>query len=763
MPILNNKYLLLLCFVAISFLPVNGQFIEYIGPKLAEEEIEFHQSAKDSEGNIYFLTNNFKTQQSTIHRYNGSFWLSSKPTSILHNFGNLIPFKEEIIISNQSNNLELIMHLNQNVWTSDTCFFSSIKGGDSTSTLVSHKDKLYFFGSAFGSIGNVTHQGSAVYDGTAWSKSAIQAPKYIYDGMSQFDTLYLLGSWRNQGPKKMYAFFNDVLIDSVQDVDAIKATDNYLFYSVGTTWFWNDGTKLIQVADTLKGVGVQQITEIDEWNMDVFIYGGVAGTSGLYSTESKRFWNMENLKNTRLHATKYGHFISPAVNALNETSYLGKIHWNAAKLEGKMFVDLDGDCAFTTTDLALPNRMVSFDGISTITDENGDYSIFVPIDVTDTLAYLQASFDTFHCNKNTITTALDSIHLNNIVFQSKDIVQDLSVSVTGAIVRHGRKTYYKVIVENQGSIMEAGKEIRVHFDARMANFTSNTSHTLNGNQAIFTLPNLNRSRAWEFVYSLDVDQNQLNLGDSVYTYLDIDVKDDADTSNNFDTLKQFVVSAYDPNLKKCLPYGDVQDELDVIQYTIHFQNTGNDTAFRVIVVDTLERNLPIEKVQIIGISHPKYTLNVIGNTIIWTFDDILLPDSGRNYAESQGWIKFNVKLKRDLEIGDSIRNRAHIYFDYQNPITTNYARLLRIEEPIDSLPEDVKILVYPNPAKDYIDIRNNELSDITFELYDITGRKIMEQEVLSGEIKQVNTSFLSTGFYVMRYEEGCLGKLFISE
>ncbi len=63
------------------------------------------------------------------------------------------------------------------------------------------------------------------------------------------------------------------------------------------------------------------------------------------------------------------------------------------------------------------------------------------------------------------------------------------------------------------------------------------------------------------------------------------------TIDNADTLIQTVTGSFDPNDKNVFPTGygsegyiTAQQEL---KYTIRFQNTGNDTAFIIVVVDTL--------------------------------------------------------------------------------------------------------------------------------------------------------------------------------
>ena len=63
---------------------------------------------------------------------------------------------------------------------------------------------------------------------------------------------------------------------------------------------------------------------------------------------------------------------------------------------------------------------------------------------------------------------------------------------------------------------------------------------------------------------------------------------------------------------------------DTLTYMIHFQNTGTDTAFTVIVRDTLPSYVDPATVELESASHP-YTFRIYGQGILeWTFNNIKL-------------------------------------------------------------------------------------------------------------------------------------------
>jgi uncharacterized repeat protein (TIGR01451 family) len=150
-------------------------------------------------------------------------------------------------------------------------------------------------------------------------------------------------------------------------------------------------------------------------------------------------------------------------------------------------------------------------------------------------------------------------------------------------------------------------------------------------------------------------------------------EDDGDPFTSIDCHQN--IGSFDPNDKQAQPVG-IQaqhfiDENGEIDYTIRFQNTGTDTAFTVVVRDTLTALLDIETFRT-GASSHRYELEVLDGRILkFTFPNINLVDSFRNSALSQGFIKFTVRVKSGSPFGSRIENRAAIFFDFNAPVITN--------------------------------------------------------------------------------------------
>jgi hypothetical protein len=166
-----------------------------------------------------------------------------------------------------------------------------------------------------------------------------------------------------------------------------------------------------------------------------------------------------------------------------------------------------------------------------------------------------------------------------------------------------------------------------------------------------------------------------SIGDTLLAKVTImtDFNDET-IDNNSSTVKQIVTGSYDPNDKTEFQAGILSLAALATEsslYRIRFQNTGTDTAFNIIIRDTLHSNLETGSLRMISASHGyKLDIKPYGE-LQWTFNNIKLADSNVNEKASHGYVLYSIKPKSTLVEGDVITNRASIYFDFNLPIVTN--------------------------------------------------------------------------------------------
>jgi uncharacterized repeat protein (TIGR01451 family) len=222
-----------------------------------------------------------------------------------------------------------------------------------------------------------------------------------------------------------------------------------------------------------------------------------------------------------------------------------------------------------------------------------------------------------------------------------------------------------------------------------------------------------------------------------------------------------VSGPYDPNSKSAYPEGYGSQHIvrmgTPLDYVIRFQNTGTDTAFTVVLRDTLSRWLDHSRVEMTGASHP-CELYLVGDSILHiSFRNIMLPDSNTNMKGSEGYAAFRVYPKPGMEPGTLVDNRAAIYFDFNKPVITNNVRrkydnwvlVLADKNPAGGL---LNVKVYPNPFVDNVTIElpeNASGGSHSFELFDTDGR-LIKQTTFEGRRLTLNRDQLPAGVVMWR-------------
>ena len=301
--------------------------------------------------------------------------------------------------------------------------------------------------------------------------------------------------------------------------------------------------------------------------------------------------------------------------------------------------------------------------------------------------------------------------------------------------------------------------------------THTDSIMINGGESI-TLSYPGNGQTW----FLNVEQHPLHPGNS-HPLAVVEICGDTanwipEIINNFpqddanpevDIYCGVVTGSYDPNDKTGFPIGQT-DQFFIqpnqqLQYVIRFQNTGTDTAFTVVIRDTLETDLNIFTVTP-GVSSHNYEFRMYGPRVLeWTFNNILLPDCTTNSIGSNGFVTFHVDQVIDLSPGTTITNDADIYFDFNDPITTNttihriYQGFVSVLNIDDLSKVDKTLLVYPNPTSNFITIAGNEMTTQKFKIIDQLGKEVSNGR-LEGVSTEVNLSNFKKGVYILKIDGG---------
>lgn len=230
-----------------------------------------------------------------------------------------------------------------------------------------------------------------------------------------------------------------------------------------------------------------------------------------------------------------------------------------------------------------------------------------------------------------------------------------------------------------------------------------------------------------------------------------------------DTDCQANVAAYDPNDKNAQQIGyGIQNYIErgtPLDYKVRFQNTGNDTAFHVTILDTISTHLDLSTLQMKVASH-NYTWQIVnGHTLRVDFPNIKLVDSLTNEPLSHGFFRYEIQQKPNLPLETAINNQAAIYFDYNPPIFTNTTLhtigenyipiLLKMKE---AWVEKMQVLLYPNPTSGLVYIEQLLGVETQIKVFDNLGRVVLEENAKDHKTT-IDLNKLPQGVYYINLQQ----------
>lgn len=498
-----------------------------------------------------------------------------------------------------------------------------------------------------------------------------------------------------------------------------------------------------------------------------------------------------------------GHYYVTATDANGCTTNLNSsnnqlfVGYNAANtscyctISGTVYNDANGNCTLDAGEALIPGIMMHCSGMGyAYSNASGVYSFLVPTGTYTISECLQPNYPLAACQQASVATSVTASPgcTNTLNFANAvNYVHDLHVIAAGInLPIPGNSYLQKVIVQNEGTLAESNISLSHVHDGQLA-LNSSIPATLT--QPNVTYPNWYNSTGFPALgpgqsAAITVDYSvpaNIPLGTTVNFYDTVAHAAPVSTVwltdyspwNNVAQYQSTVIGSFDPNFKEVSPKGTgpagnitVQDT--ALTYVIHFQNTGSYFAQNIVLVDSLDPAINVRSLKP-GYSDHQYTTSVSENGVIrFSFHNIRLPwQDGYGDEISSGMITYSVKLKPNLPPGTQIRNKAAIYFDYNEPVITN-TTLNTIGAPlsVNELNRDGSdIMLYPNPASEVYTLVFNAPKDEHYVLsvVDIEGRTLVQKmvSIQSGtNIIQETTSGIQSGVYIvqLRSENNVLTK-----
>ncbi len=750
-----------------------------------------------------------------VNKWNGFFW-QSLPAVTFNDSSQvrtMVVFRKQVYLAGNfsvkvpaSITTKTMVRFNsslnkwESVFTNGTTGFTFLGAGyGSINAMAVYQNQLFIAGAFYTIVNGDTTQNIVSYNGTSFSKCGAGSlgnsgtNGAINSLLVLNDSLFLGGSFTKAGGATA---LNLAVLDSSLSwkslfIPAAIGVVKLISYKNNLALLINDiqGKILLRNGNTFQVITSNltsvQISDIEEFNNELWASGSFySGSASLvkYSTT----WTSLNLPTVTIYDLlkfKTGLYLISANEFAGgvKINRVAQVVFSHTRISGHVYEDLNHNCKFDNTDRPFANKMIQVVGtdiFNLTTDINGFYSATINTSTTpfyiNLVKFKNWAVDS-PCSRSyySVTTATNSVN-DTLDFSMRPLAHgaDIQVKITP---NNGYRSHadlleeYIITFSNNGTQdLTTAAGVKVVFDKKLSNFSSPNAYVLNGNEASWSVGLLKVGENHSISFMAKAKSDSFHLSDKL-SFIASSALSDLDAFDNADTLVQRIEqSAPIQVFKDVFPLPAVDDSFSLvttarneINYIIHFENTSlTDTIHNVIVIDTIDINSSIQYIQETGSSHI-YSTNIFScpaalgkGVIVWTFSNInLAPWENTDDVMNRGHIGFKIKFNSNLPLGTVIKNKAHVVFDYYDPLQTNntYAKVSDHLNGVGSAKQILKSKpICANPVKNKIVLFNTYKPNANYEIINAEGRVVLQGEVNS---KTINIEALVSGIYFLVIKE----------
>ncbi len=433
---------------------------------------------------------------------------------------------------------------------------------------------------------------------------------------------------------------------------------------------------------------------------------------------------------------------------------------NCGLIEGEVIMDSIYNCSIDANEQPIPGQIVEITpgNYYATTNASGHYKVNLPYGTYQVRSIGNTELEPVCVQSGLVLSAGNDTISNIVLGDTIKIHIDASVSITMGPIRPGFNHDDYINVSNNSWADSLNPVINVVYDSQLTLTNCPLPYTLiSANEIQIHLPMVAAHENYSLILTYSVPSNPNLIGVTIGTSVSLSaVANDEISANNLDNDIRVVTGSFDPNEILVSPRNDPNNYyfMDVdtaMNYTIYFQNTGTDTAFNIVVVDSLDQHLIPSTFEMLASSHPCHYDLSGQHTLRFYFDNILLPDSNVNEPMSHGYLKYKIKPQLYLPLNPYlINNRGDIYFDFNPAVQTNTVVSAMVSSVGLNEQNNVQFKVQPNPLHDKLEfICSAQVKINSIHIFDMQGRLVYDRNF---HAKSVDVGDLLPGLYSIRIE-----------
>lgn len=444
----------------------------------------------------------------------------------------------------------------------------------------------------------------------------------------------------------------------------------------------------------------------------------------------------------------------------------GGYNWKSFNLTAFVYEDINENSQKDPSEPFLSNQPIGWNNSTWLTNDNGYFRI-IAYEAINTFRSLPLK--NWHSTSDSIVVLDLSTGIDSVYFGIKPDypINDMKVVSSPGPLRPGFSGNIWFNALNEGTTHQSGNmSITISTKCSVESIEP-TPHSSSGNTFTWNFGNLLPQERLAIKVQVKVPDTTA-IGDTIVCSSQVKGNNPEITIEDNTIIMPITVrGSFDPNDKTVFPEGKTDQHYVLknspLTYTIRFQNKGTDTAFRVIVKDTLDTSLDWSTLKILASSHAMITQWAQGGVLTFLFKDILLPDDKINEPASHGYIQYIVYPKTTVPENTLVKNTAHIFFDFNKPVTTNTTENTLVSMFPSAVLEHGGINTLelsPNPANNWVNISVplSTAKSYRLVLSDLQG-KCLKEEWITGTYL-LNIGDFPSGLYFLNLLDPESGKIF---